>query len=164
MSELNFDDLWSSVKNEPPQAQKKEWTVIPDGKYQVVIKHAQVDLTSERKHVAFQYKIKDEGAVNGRIFFVNFGLDDKGLPILKRELVKLGVNVEAIKKIGDLNDALLALIDRVCYVYAKKRTYIKKNGEQGTAYNVYVQGELVTDLKDTGFEPPATVGSDDFTF
>jgi hypothetical protein len=165
MSEINFDDLWASVKKETPQPMmKKDFPMIEDGKYNVSVKFAQVDLTSDRKQVSFQYQIVGHPKHENRIFFINFGMDEKGLPILKRELQKMDIDVDKIKKVSELSDAVGTLIGKRLNVYAKRRTYMKKDGTQGTAYNCYVQGALVTDLKDTGNEPPAMTDSDEISF
>lgn len=145
-----FASAWGSAQAAPVTA-KKEYAPLPDGKYTCQITSAQVDLTSQPNRVSITYDVCLPEEYTRRKIWANFTLTEKGIPILKSEMRKLGLDPDAVKKLDDLSEMLGTLFGKSVEIMAKGRKYMGKDGVERHTHNVYVQEKV--DLKQKPPEP-----------
>jgi hypothetical protein len=133
---MSLQNLWDSAKIDTPQTATKELAPVPTGTYMATIERATLDQTKTPNQVSIWYKIRGQNEHYGRLIFANFSFNEVGAAILKKELMKLGA--QADMKMDTLGTFLDSTVGKSVEVYAKHRTYPKKDGTTGDAHNVYI--------------------------
>ena len=138
----DLSTLWGSNTAQTDIA-RKEYAPIPTGVYSTYIVDVAIDATVQPNRVTIKYKITDDGPYSNRIIFANFTLTDKGTPILKSEMLRLGYSGKP-KNMDELSGALKAMIGHHAKVKATERQYTGRDGTLKQAHSVYVQSTITT--------------------
>jgi len=113
--------LWDTASTD-----EKKTDTIPEGEYATYVKTARIDESKEIPKVVIAFQITDEGPQKNRILFANYTFSEKGIPFLKSDIRKMGLEVGEPK---DLQTEIEYLVGKKVKVATKHREY------NGKVYN-----------------------------
>lgn len=161
---MDLQALWDKAQTENFNAlnanEDRKFEPVPTGTYQASLTNATLSAERTPPQVSLWYTLT-EGEYANRKVFANFSLNEVGLAILKKELAKLGYTATP-KSLDDLAEQLTKLVGAEVEVYAKHRTYQKKDGTLGDAHNVYINTTASLDAVATS--APSVDASDKLPF
>ena len=112
---------WETVFDSVEARETKEFGPLPQGEYKAFFYEAKIDETRDIPKVNITWRLVEQGEYKNRHVFSNYSLNEQGIPFLKADLRKLGI--ESVTA-ATLSESLQSLVGTEALVFIKPKTVV----------------------------------------